>query len=157
MTTLAIAEDVRALVVLARRLCANPADADDLVQDTIERALRAANYVERGAKKGWLATILRNQFRDYHRGARLEPVPLGSIDHAPTPEREEMPAWKRIDDSEVAAALAQLEPGFRQVYTLHARGWSYAEIATELAIPVNTVGTRLTRARTKLKLLLRAP
>src|SRR3569833_658343 len=83
MTTLAIADDVRALVVLARRLCANRADADDLVQDTIERALRAPNYVERGAKKGWLATILRNQFRDYHREARREPIPLGSGGPAP--------------------------------------------------------------------------
>jgi len=157
MTTLAIADDVRALVVLARRLCANRADADDLVQDTIERALRAPNYVERGAKKGWLATILRNQFRDYHRGARREPIPLGSVDHAPMPEREDMPAWKRIDDAEIDAALSRLEPDFRRVYLLHASGKSYAEIAAELAIPLGTVGTRLSRARGKLKRLLRAP
>src|SRR3569833_2534517 len=114
MTTLAIADDVRALVVLKRRLSANRADADDLVQDTIERALRAPNYVARGAKKGWLATILRNQFRDYHREARREPIPLGSVAHAPMPEREDMPAWKRIDDADVGAARARRGPGGRR-------------------------------------------
>lgn len=152
--TITIADDVPALVELARRLCGNRADAEDLVQDTIERALRA-RYVEQGTKKSWLATILRNRFRDRCRESRLEPVPLATIEHAPTPEREELPTWRQIADEELAAALAQLDPGFCRVYELHARGLSYAAIAAELGISVNTVGTRLLRARAKLKLLLR--
>jgi len=153
--TLAIADDVPALVELAQRLCGNRADAEDLVQDTIERALRA-RYNERGTKKGWLATILRNRFRDRCREVRLEPMPLASIDHAPTPESEELPTWKRVRDEDLAAALAELDAGFREVYELHARGLSYAAIAAELGISINTVGTRLLRARAKLKQLLRA-
>ena len=152
--TLAIADDVPALVELAQRLCGNRADAEDLVQDTIERALRA-RYHERGTKKGWLATILRNRFRDRCREYRLEPMPLATIDHAPTPEPEPLPTWKQIGDDDLAAALAQLDPCFRRVYELHARGLSYAAIAAELGISINTVGTRLLRTRTKLKQLLR--
>ncbi|MFT3698884.1 MAG: RNA polymerase sigma factor [Kofleriaceae bacterium] len=152
MTTLAFAEDVSALAQLARRLCGNSADADDLVQDTLERALRAeARYAERGQRRGWLATILLNRFRDCRRNTSRHAVPSAAIEYFAAPDAEQAQAWQAVTDSDLSAALDRLDPGFRRVYELHAEGLSYSEIADELGISINTVGTRLMRARHRLR------
>lgn len=155
MTSLAFADDVSALGHLARRLCRNSADADDLVQDTFERALRAeGRYAERGQRRGWLATILLNRFRDGKRTTSRHAVPSAAIEYFAAPEADEAQAWQLVSDADLAAALDQLDPAFRRVYELAARGLSYAEIAAELGISVNTVGTRLLRARLRLRDML---
>ena len=157
MLTMAITDDVSALAVLARRLCGNSSDADDLVQDTLERALRARErYNEQGNRLGWLAVILKNRFRDRYRAARREAQPSATIDEIAMPEVSEPAAWERITPAQLSAALAELGPAFRSVYELYARGWAYADIARELDISINTVGTRLLRARAKLRAILNA-
>ena len=154
MTTLAL-EDVSALATLARRLCGNSFDADDLVQDTIERALKAAHrYDEQGNRRGYLATILRNQFLDRCRSARRRPRCSDELDLVAAPETAAPAVWEHFTGAEIEAALAQLPAGFRQVYELHARGWAYADIARQLGLSMNTVGTRLLRAREKLRAIL---
>jgi RNA polymerase sigma-70 factor, ECF subfamily len=151
----ALQADMPALSSIARRLCGNPYDADDLVQDTIERALRAGDsYAEQGARLGWLATILRNRFRDTYRLARRQATSTGEVDVHAAPEPAAPVAWEHISAAQVAEAIAALPQPFRRVYELHARGCAYTAIADELGIPVNTVGTRLARARAKLKVLL---
>ncbi|MGE5182314.1 MAG: RNA polymerase sigma factor [Acidobacteriota bacterium] len=155
MTAIALSEDVAHLAALARKLCGNGPDADDLVQDTLERALRASpSYTEQGKRLGWLARILRNRFIDAQRAAR---APASEdVDDLPAPEPEPVaaPCWDRLTPAHLTAAVAQLDEPFRRVYELHLAGWSYAQIAGELALPVNTVGTRLVRARGKLKQIL---
>jgi RNA polymerase sigma-70 factor (ECF subfamily) len=154
---LALREDVSALAALARCLCGNSADADDLVQDTLERALRADNrYVERGTRRGWLATILRNRFRDGYREKVRHPHQSMTIDKLPCPEPEEPALWENFSEEQIAAVLDELDPGFRRVFELHTMGYSYKEIASELRLSIKTVGTRLFRARTKLKEILLA-
>jgi RNA polymerase sigma-70 factor (ECF subfamily) len=154
---MALTDDVSALAVLARRLCGNRADADDLVQDTLERAIRArGRYLETGNRFGWLAVILRNRFRDHYRAVRRHAEPSDALDQIATPDAPTPAPWERITEAELCAALAELDPPFRQVYELHARGWAYAEIATELGVSINTVGTRLLRARAKLRAILQA-
>ena len=154
MTTLVL-EDVSALATLARRLCGNTFDADDLVQDTIERALKAAHrYDDQGNRRGYLATILRNRFLDRCRSARRRPRCSDEIDLVPAPEAAPCETWEHFTGAQISDALAQLPPAFRQVYDLHVRGWAYADIARELGISINTVGTRLLRARRKLKAIL---
>jgi RNA polymerase sigma-70 factor (ECF subfamily) len=154
---LALRDDVAALATLARCLCGNSADADDLVQDTLERALRAEQrYVERGSLRAWLGTILRNRYRDRCRERNRRPHDSVAIDKVASPEPEEPAHWEHVTETQVGAALAQLEPGFRAVYELHAAGCSYKQIARELDISINTVGTRLFRARTKLREILLA-
>jgi RNA polymerase sigma-70 factor, ECF subfamily len=154
---LALRDEVSALAAIARQLCGNSADADDLVQDTLERVLRAeTRYVEQGTRRGWLATILRNRFRDrYHEKCR-EAQSNVAIENIPMPEPEEPALWEHFTEAQIADVLAQLDPGFRQVYELHASGYSYKKIGRELGISINTVGTRLFRARTKLKEILLA-
>jgi RNA polymerase sigma-70 factor, ECF subfamily len=151
----ALEADMPTLSTLARRLCGNPHDADDLVQDTIERALRAGErYAEQGARIGWLATILRNRFRDRCRTVRRHATPTGEVDQHAAPEPVAPAAWEHITATQVAEAIALLPRPFRRVYELHAMGLAYTDIARELDIPVNTVGTRLARARAKLKVIL---
>ena len=152
----AIREHEAALTVIARRLCGNQADAGDLVQETYERALRAWDrYADRGNLRGWLTAILNNRFLDRCRAARRAPLTVEIHERRlPAPEPIPPPAWAQVTPEALAAALARIEDPFRVVYELHVAGRSYDEIAAELGIPKSTVGTRLIRARRKLKNLL---
>ncbi len=70
----------------------------------------------------------------------------------PSPEPTTAPAWALVSEEQVAAAVNDLESPFREVYQLRLiQKCSYDEIAEKLLIPRSTVGTRLMRARQKLK------
>jgi RNA polymerase sigma-70 factor, ECF subfamily len=157
--TAEIREHEAVLRGIARRLTGNDADADDLVHDTYERALRAWNgYDERGNLRSWLAAILNNLFIDRCRRARRAPKTEGSATmdqlEVAAPEPGPPPRWTQVSSEQVTAALNTLGVEFRRVYEMHAEGKSYDEIAAELKIAKATVGTRLIRARRKLKELL---
>lgn len=143
---------------LALRLCGGSrADAGDLVQDTYERALRRQAQYEPGTNlQAWLCTILHHLFLDRCRARSRRPThaPIDDVVlAAPEPARE--PAWARLTRDDVVAAVARLEPDFRAVYELHTlEGVPYQEISSRLGIPKATVGTRLARARRKLRDLL---
>lgn len=141
------------LLATARRLCGNAADADDLVHDTYERALRGWDrYADRGNLKSWLMAILHNLFIDRCRKAKRVPKTetIGDVE-LPAPEAVVPPAWTEVTPEQVARAVTSIGDEFRAVYDLHAAGRSYDEIAAALNIPKATVGTRLLRARKKLK------
>jgi len=149
----AVREHEALLRGIARRLCGNDADAADLVHDTYERALRAWDrYADRGNLRSWMVTILNNLFIDRCRKNRRSPrtEALDELEVA-APEPGAPPAWTKVTNQQVDAALATLGAEFRRVYELHAQGRSYDEIAAELNIAKATVGTRLVRARKKLK------
>jgi RNA polymerase sigma-70 factor (ECF subfamily) len=141
---------------LARRLCGNSADADDLVHDAYERALRAwGRYVDQGNLRSWLVAILHNLFLDrcrkHKRAPRNEQLEQHDVVASePVPP----PRWAQVSNDAVTEALAELGPEFRRVYDLHAQGRSYDEIAAMLGIARATVGTRLLRARRQLKAAL---
>jgi RNA polymerase sigma-70 factor (ECF subfamily) len=143
---------------LAHRLCKNPSDAHDLVQDTFERALRRLDQLTPGTNEaGWLVTIQHHLFIDRCRKAKRQPR-AEDIDDvqiaAPEPAAPE-PAWAKLGPEDVRAALGQLGDDFRRVYELACvEGKSYQEIADLLGVPKATVGTRLIRARRRLKEIL---
>ncbi len=153
----AVREHDAVLRGLARRLCGNPADADDLVHDAYERALKAwGRYVHQGNLRSWLASIVHNLFIDRCRKQQRTPKseaiePLIDRLDAAAHEAAPPPKWALLSADAVANALGELGPEFRRVYDLHAQGRSYDEIASELGIARATVGTRLVRARRKLK------
>ncbi|HEU4734214.1 MAG TPA: sigma-70 family RNA polymerase sigma factor [Kofleriaceae bacterium] len=153
----AVREHAELLTGIARRMCGSDADADDLVHDTYERALRRwRGYTDRGCIRSWLVAILHNLFIDRCRRARRAPrtEAFGEVEWASEPASPEPavpPAWSSVTDEELEASLATLGAAQRRVYDLHALGRSYDQIALELNIPRSTVGTRLLRARRKLR------
>lgn len=151
----------RRLYRLAYSWCHDGALADDLVQDTLIRAMERAGQLRDPERlPAWLAAILVNCWRDHLRRQR----PTDDIDDMDeslfadedrTPERD---AECSQIVSRVRREIEALPLGQRQVVTLvDLEEFSYAEVATVLDIPVGTVMSRLCRARQALKARLAAP
>jgi RNA polymerase sigma-70 factor, ECF subfamily len=146
------------LTAIALKLCRNRPDALDLVQDTFERALRAWHRLPTDANvQAWLVTILHRRFIDRCRRARRARLADATADRrAPAvTEPVGVSVWTGVTPEQVATALASLDDEFRRAYVLYViEGRTYQQIAEQLAIPRSTVGTRLLRARRKLRELL---
>jgi len=142
------------LYARAMRLVRSRSDALDLLQDTYERALRGQATFQPGTNlRHWLMTIMYNLFLDRCRRQAREPRALCIDEHeVASPEADAPEPWETITDEQIHAALADLERPFREVYELRLLdNCSYDEIADRLTIPRSTVGTRLMRARRKLR------
>jgi RNA polymerase sigma-70 factor (ECF subfamily) len=154
-----VREHEPALRAFAMRLCGSDADARDLVQDTHERALRRFDTFTRGTNaRAWLFTILHRGFLDAcrRRAAERRVDSLDEVDVA-APETAEVPVWTSVSPEQLAQAIAALDDEFRSVYQMHAiQSLSYQQISERLGLPLNTVGTRLSRARRKLRAMLEA-
>ncbi|HET7500085.1 MAG TPA: RNA polymerase sigma factor [Kofleriaceae bacterium] len=137
----------------ARRLCRNRQDAEDLVQTTLERAWQArAQFIPGGNIGGWLFRILTNRHRDNLRRKSGIQVPLPDEVPDRTPDSDEISSLLALPSETVLEALSQLPPELRAPLELLAvRGNRYREIAEELSLPINTVGTRIRRARQRLQ------
>ena len=148
------------------RLTRNRADAEDLVQDTVVKALRFADRFTPGTNlKAWLYTILHNTWRNRRRDAARDSVEVDSeqVDQAAslpggpaaleTPERILLRAT--LDD-DLQAALDTMPEAFRQaVWLRDVEEFSYAEIAGMLDVPIGTVMSRISRGRRLLLARLR--
>jgi RNA polymerase sigma-70 factor, ECF subfamily len=142
------------LYARAMRLLRSRSDALDLVQDTYERALRGKASFQPGTNlRHWLMTIMYNLFLDRCRRQGREPRALCLDEHEiASPEPYVPEPWETITQEQISAALAGLEHPFREVYEMRLiDNCSYDEIADRLTIPRSTVGTRLMRARHKLR------
>lgn len=159
-----------ALYSTALRLTRRPADAEDLVQDTMLRAFRFSDRYEPGTNiRAWLVRILTNTFINKYRrtkrenetlhGDDAEPVGDGvmsrySIRALASPENEM--ARKMLAD-EIEAALDELGPDYRAIIVLaDLEELSYKEIAETLGVPIGTVMSRLHRARKQMQSRLMA-
>ena len=150
-----------ALYGLARRLTAHAGDAEDLVQETFIRALRAAPKLAEGSHvKAWLFRILRNAFYDLHRGRRrhqdLDSLEDDEMTAPPNLVRgdAELGRLRGVVAREIEAAIAKLGDDAKTVLLLDVEGFTEAEIADIMDCPVGTVKSRLMRARTSLRKLL---
>lgn len=151
-----LAHEARALRGLALRLCRNAADADDLVHDVIEKALRA--MPADAHPRAWLARTMRNLAIDRvrRRAVRREDF-VAEIDVLPAAANDEAPAWSSLTADDVRAQLATLPDDQRVTFEMFAfDGASYDMIAARLGTPKATVGTRILRARNKLRVALSA-
>ena len=150
-------EELPTLRLVARRLYHNRADADDLVQDVLERALRSLHKLDLESNpRGWLVTILHHLHVDRCRQQARRSKDVSSDDIAlASPEAAPEPFWAKVTGAQLLEAVELLGDELRATYELFAlQGRSYREVATALGIPTSTVGTRLLRAREQLKLLL---
>lgn len=148
---------VSQLRALALRWCRNASEADDLLQDALERAYLAAGVLDEHSNPlPWLTTIMRNLFRDRcRRDARRWTLGDAWLGTLATPAPEEVALWRAVDAEHLENALRQVDDSLRRAFILR---WqeqrSYREISELLDIPINTVGTRLFRARRALRALV---
>lgn len=147
-------EHVERLARIAAGWCDDRADAADLVQDTLERAMRRGIPADVRSPLAYLVAIMRNLLHDRRRALARRPS-CEPLEEIVAPVDDPLPAWASLDLDDVRAALAELPPAFRDVFVLHAlEHKSYDELAARFAIPRVTVGTRLTRARKRLRAAL---
>ena len=148
---------------LAVYLTGNGTDAEDLVQETYARALRAAGQFTPGTNlKAWLFRILRNTFISSYRRRRRDPV-VGGLD---TVDPDAIAAdgrgfrddivdrLRRVVADEIQEALMRLGEEARTVILLDLEGLTEGEVAQVLGCAVGTVKSRLWRARATLRQIL---
>jgi RNA polymerase sigma-70 factor (ECF subfamily) len=137
----------------ACRLSGDPTTAEDIVQDTVERALRFAGQYERGSNlRAWVYQILFSVFVTRYRRARREKTALRALSLDPCawtmPERFAPPSSGVSLTPTTRQKLDALPETFRSVLTLvDLDELTYREAATELGVPVGTVMSRLHRGR----------
>ncbi len=152
------------LIRFARSLTASQADAEDLAQATLERAIRFEDSFEPGTNaKAWLFTICRRLQQRSWRAQRTRPsvqslAEVGDDDILVSPLSVEPTVMRRFEGQAILDALAQLKPEHAVPVRLYAgEGMPYRQIAEVLDLPLGTVMSRIYRGRRMLvKLLLEA-
>jgi len=160
-------EHMGSLYTAALRMTRNPADAEDLVQETYLKAYRAFGTFQAGTNlKAWLYKILTNTFINSYRSRKRRPEQtelddvedlylyrrLGGLEAAVAGRSAEEEVLEHFTESDVKRAIEALPEQFRMAVLLaDVEGFSYKEIADILDVPIGTVMSRLHRGRKALQ------
>lgn len=142
----------------ARHLCRESADADDLMQDALLAALRRDQPLPTvDDARAWLTTVIRRRFLDGCRRRATRRRWQAALMVTTAAAQEPLPWWHELDLDTVRDHLHTLPPALAapfEMFTVERA--SYRAIADRLGIPVATVGTRILRARQRLRTRLAA-
>ena len=160
-------EHMSSLYSAAMRMTRNPADAEDLVQETYLKAYRGfGGFTEGTNLKAWLYRILTNTYINSYRAKQRRPDEtdlddvedlylyrrIGGLDGSRMGRSAEDELLDLFSEAEVKAAVEALPESFRMAVLLaDVEGFSYKEIAEILEIPIGTVMSRLHRGRKALE------
>ena len=160
-------EHMPSLYSATMRMTRNPADAEDLVQETYLKAYRAFDSFQEGTNlKAWLYRILTNTFINSYRSRKRRPEQtelddvedlylyrrLGGLEAAAAGRSAEEEVLDHFTEGDVKAAIEALPEQFRLAVLLaDVEGFSYKEIAEILDVPIGTVMSRLHRGRKALQ------
>ncbi len=151
--------EIPILLRVARSLTGNSADAEDLVQETLIKAFGALDNFDGANPRAWLLTILRNAAHNVWRKKKPDYVDDWTLlpefkpaFNAESPRSAEEDALSGIVDPALIKAVNGLAEDFRSVLILvDVEGFSYAECAEILGIPIGTVMSRRSRAVAKVR------
>jgi RNA polymerase sigma-70 factor (ECF subfamily) len=160
-----VLEHLPSMLVVATRLMRRGSEAEDLVQDTVLKAIRARTQFESGTNlRAWLLKILTNTFINRYRRGGLERSVLDGPDADPLADGwvssstmeslrdPESQALRPILEAEIGQALDELPTEFRLAVVLSdVEDLSYKEISDVMGCPIGTVMSRLHRGRRMLK------
>ncbi|MES0101801.1 sigma-70 family RNA polymerase sigma factor [Mesorhizobium sp. M0019] len=152
----AIVEEIPRLRRYARALLRDRDAADDLVQDSLERALsRMESWAIGDSPHRWLLTIMHHLFVDQSRRAKRHVQAVTAMPKAIDAIATPPPQVDKLASREVLLALQQLRPEWRSALALVAvEGLSYADAANALGIGAGTLASRIARGREELRSIL---
>ena len=132
----------------ARALVGDRDGADDLVQDTLERAVRKFHLWRPGDLRAWLFSIMHNVFVNQLKARKIAP----SVEIDEEMVAAHMPTVTSMDVMDLDRALLRLAPEQREGVLLVAlEDMTYADVSHALGIPIGTVMSRLSRGRERLR------
>lgn len=143
----------------ATKLARSAADADDMVQDTLERALRAERTFRVGTQMhAWLMVIMRNVFLDgRRRQSRFRNLTPYELEVLPARETREVGLPDLLSVEDIDAAVDGLKPIDRDIFRMiHRERLPYRTVAERLNISLSTTGVRVWRARQRVRHALEA-
>jgi len=146
----------QALKSFAQKLTRNKMDADDLVQETAIKAFRNFDkYSNQRSFKNWTFTILKNTFITKYNKKKKNgefAVDPGKLSYLPIQKIAKDNSDSQRDGlKKIKVKIAKLSKKSKKPLLMYIRGYQYDEIAQELNIPIGTVKSRISFARTKLK------
>jgi RNA polymerase sigma factor (sigma-70 family) len=153
---LQICEHKSSLDLFARKFTNDLDDANDLVQDTMIKAIKYASMFKEGTNlRAWLFTIMKNTFiNGYKKDSRKNSL-MDTTDDLTSAQLKRSAATNLGENKfmmdDINGAMKGLQPEYSTPFLMYFEGYKYHEIAEELKIPIGTVKTRIYMARQILK------
>jgi len=134
-------------------------DANDLIQDTILKALRYKDNFQEGTNiRGWLYTIMRNIFINNYKRKAFQNTFLDKTDESFFINSSQDMGFdsisSQINHADIVTAIGSLSEDYRVPFNMFVEGFHYEEIAEHLGIPIGTVKSRIYHSRQKLMIML---